>query len=415
MPSPICLDRSRSPHGRRFSSRSDQYAARVQRDDHRDHRSDRSDRHDKVGKDSDQRRRRQHSRSNSRRRYSDAPPSSSKRYRSPVKKTKIGSHDLPDSFNSSDLCWDTNEIYGLNLPRYIATTAWSTKQGLAGKAIEALSVLDTTYDGPNSYGLRLLASGRYTSLEFTRSFKESCIIQHCLQLMRARQEGNKSAPIIDIDHIAEHLARQKGMAFNLPVEKKAIYNMIADTMIDALKTLSPIKAEDALRATIEKLEKENARLRVNSPAPSSSHQSASKPAGKNNIKAALAKGAAQLPVAEVNTLDDEIPVEEEVPEPGALEKYKKNSSRQFLALQCPASKSTKDFNAFANALKLNGPRKKALDKSIESALAFLRTLDNNDKAQLDSIAVEWGLPVKIAATMDATILMKTIAVAKFMT
>ena len=44
----------------------------------------------------------------------------------------------------------------------------------------------------------------------------------------------------------------------------------------------------------------------------------------------------------------------------------------------------------------------------------LQTLDNNDKAHLESIAVEWGMPVKIAANMDAAILMKTIAVAKFM-
>ena len=426
MPSPHPYDRSRSPHRHRHEIRSDQKTPRDLGEHARFYKADTSDkydrydkfensnkhdRYDKYSRDSEYKGRKHTSRSPSRRRYSNDTPSSSKRGRSPPRKNKIGSHDVPDSFSTSDLCWDTNEIYGLNLPRSIATTAWSIKQGLAGKPIESLSVLDTTYDGPNSYGLRLLASGRYVSLEFTRSFKESCIIQHCLQLMRARQESNKTAPIIDIDHIAEHLARQKNMAFTLPGEKKAVYNLIADHMISALKAISPIKAEEALRATIEKLEKENAKLRVNpaAPAPSTKNQA------KNTIKAALAKGANNLPVADDHEPDDLAPPEEEAPEVDSLEKYRKKSSRPFLATQCPASKATKDYNAFVNGLKLSGPRKKALDKAVESSIVFLRALDNNDKAQLDSVAVEWGLPVKIAATMDATNLMKTIAVAKFMT
>ena len=274
-------------------------------------------------------------------------------------------------------------------------------------------MLDTTYDGPNSYGLRLLASGRYASIEFARSFKESCIIQHCLQLMRARQESNKSAPVIDIDHIAEHLARQKSMAFNTPAEKKAVYNLISEHMIEALKAISPIKAEDALRATIEKLEKENAKLRVNPKGPSTASSSRAPPQiiQKNNIREALSKGAA-LPVEDDMEGDQEAPPADDEPEPQPLDKYRKKSARPYLAIQCPASKSTKDYNAFVNGLKLTNTRKQALDKAVE---ASIRTLDNNDKAHLDSIAVEWGLPVKIAAAMDATCLMKTITVAKFMT
>ena len=414
--SPHFQDRSRSPHRRRHEVRSDNKYSRDSKDTrdlkfNKYDKRDNSDKFDKYDRDQGGNRHRYQSRSQSRRRYHETPPSSSRRGRSPIKKSKMGSHDVPESFKPSDLCWDTNEIYGLNLPRVVATTAWSTKQGIAGKPVESLSLLDTTYDGPNSYGLRLIAAGRYTSLEFSRSFKESCIIQHCLQLMRARQESNKAAPIIDIDHISEHLARQKNMAFTLPAEKKAVYNLIADHMVSALKAISPIKAEEALRATIEKLEKENSKLRVNPAAPASSP----KIQCKNGIKAALAKGAAPLPVADDHEPDDVAPPEEEAPEVDTLEKYRKKSLRPFLATQCPASKAAKDYNAFVNVLKLSGPRKKALDKAIESSLAFLRALDNNDKAQLDSLAVEWGLPVKIAATMDAAILMKTIAVAKFMT
>ena len=414
--SPHFQDRSRSPHRRRHEVRSDNKYSRDSKDTrdlkfNKYDKRDNSDKFDKYDRDQGGNRHRYQSRSQSRRRYHETPPSSSRRGRSPIKKSKMGSHDVPESFKPSDLCWDTNEIYGLNLPRVVATTAWSTKQGIAGKPVESLSLLDTTYDGPNSYGLRLIAAGRYTSLEFSRSFKESCIIQHCLQLMRARQESNKAAPVIDVDHIAEHLARQKGMAFSAPAEKKLVYNLIAEQMIDALKAISPVKAEDALRATIEKLEKENAKLRVNP----TSTVNAKAPAvtSKNSIKAALAKGAVPLPVADDQDPEEVIPEEE--PAEGVLDQYRKKSARPFLATQCPSSKSTKDYNSFVNGLKLNATRKKALDKAVEAGITFLRTLDNNDKAQLDSIAVEWGLPVKIAATMDATILMKTITVAKFMT
>ena len=318
----------------------------------------------------------------------------------------MGMHPMPSSFNTSDQCWDTNEVYGLTLPRFVATTPWTTKQGIAGKAIETLPIIDATYDNANSYGLRLLASGRYTSLEFSRSYKESCLLQHILQLLRARQEGNRAAPVIDLDHIAEFLAKQKDKPFSTPAEKKIIYNMIANHMVEALRNISPLKAEDALREKIEQLEKENAKLRTN-PGSGSTKQGQSKPvSSKNTIKDALNRNAVPLPVSEAEEEQDQ----EDMP----LAAYRKGSKRPFLAVHAPASKTTKDYNSFVNSLKLNPSKKKALDKAVETALAYLKTLDNNDKAHLDSIAVEWGMPVKIAAVMDATILMKTITVAKFM-
>ena len=172
---------------RRHRSRSRSKNNRYYRSDQRTSESKRSYR-DSTDRDKDRKR----SRSRSHRHRSD-PPSSSRRAKSPEKGSRMGMHPIPSSVNTSDQCWDTNEVYGLTLPRFVATTPWTTKQGIAGKAIETLPIIDATYDNANSYGLRLLASGRYTSLEFSRSYKESCLLQHILQLLRARQEGNRAA------------------------------------------------------------------------------------------------------------------------------------------------------------------------------------------------------------------------------
>ena len=407
------VDVSMSSPARRHRSRS----RSMNKHTRHDQRSTESRRYQSDRKDRNSDRKKSRSRSHHRR---NEPQSTSRRGRSPDnKKGRIGNHEIPSSFVQSDQCWDISEVYGLNLPRYVATTPWTIKQGTAGKAIESLPIIDTTYDGPSSYGLRLLASGRYTSIEFTRSYKESCLIQHVLQLMRARQESNRSAPVVDIDLIAEFLAKQKSLPFVSPAEKKIVYNLIADHMVDSLKNIAPIRAEDALRSTIEKLEKENAKLRANPHLSSSAKQAPSPkaPLAKNLIKDALTKNAKSKPLPVSEDDEDKEEDNEEPPEDvlEPLSDYRRKSKRPYLSINAPATKSAKDYNTFVNSLKLTSAKKKALDKAVESAIAYLRTLDNNDKAHLDSIAVEWGLPVKIAAVMDATMLMKTIAVAKFMT
>ena len=93
-------------------------------------------------------------------------------------------------------------IEGIQLKRHVESTAWSSKQGLAGRALDKITLADLTYRGWHEQSLRYLSHGRFTSVVFTKNVSESVFVS---KLLTGLRESN-----IDLDRLAEHVHRHQG-------------------------------------------------------------------------------------------------------------------------------------------------------------------------------------------------------------
>ena len=87
--------------------------------------------------------------------------------------TKRYDRNLPSSFQPDNEDFDTKHQYGSTFPRQITSTAWSQRYQLAGRPIESVHLRQLAYMGWSNWNLRALANGKFTSIVFARSIKES--------------------------------------------------------------------------------------------------------------------------------------------------------------------------------------------------------------------------------------------------
>ena len=105
---------------------------------------------------------------------------------------------LPASFKPTREFYDTQEVFGLTVPRKIQasawatkrglaagrTSAWATKRGLAGRNLEEIRLHELAWQGWSNHNLRALTQGRYVSIHFARSIKKATFISFLLQHVR---------------------------------------------------------------------------------------------------------------------------------------------------------------------------------------------------------------------------------------
>ena len=127
---------------------------------------------------------------------------------------------MPTGADPDEDHYDTNVVMGLNLPRLVQATKFTRDKGLAGRDIQDIRLAELTWDGLNSWGFRLLANGRYISVEHCRSFKESVFVNTLLTNMRKKRPDGT---ILDIDLLAHKLAMDKNLKFETDPEKHAVY------------------------------------------------------------------------------------------------------------------------------------------------------------------------------------------------
>ena len=282
---------------------------------------------------------------------------------------------------------------------------------MAGKDIATLPLVDVIYDGPKSYGLRLIANGRYASADFAKSFRESCVMQSLLQELRKREEHNRAIPVVDIDAIAEALAREKHLPFVKPADKKVAYGLVAEHMAATLKAMSPSSQEDTLRKRIEELELENAKLISSS---STRTRAEEKPA--QSVREMLGAKEPVLPAEDAYDSGTRTPKggaapydEEEAHD--QLQQYRRGTRKQYLAENGPIAKGERMFKNFVKDLRISAQKRKTMDIKMKEANKWLAGLTPVEKTGLPGMAVEWGMPVKLAASLDNIHLTKCIMIA----
>lgn len=101
--------------------------------------------------------------SSTRRSRSRTPQAQSpRRSRSPKstwKPRRTKDEDLPNKFRCDKRFLDTNDVFGLRLPRHCASTPYTESIYIAGAHIEDIPLASVIYAGLDNYGLRYIANG----------------------------------------------------------------------------------------------------------------------------------------------------------------------------------------------------------------------------------------------------------------
>ena len=313
-------------------------------------------------------------------------------------------HKLPDSFKTNDMFYDTTEVYKMPLPKLIEETKWTKEHQLANKDIMELPLHMAVNQGIASYGMRLLANGRYAQFEVMRSFRESVIVQGMLEHMREKDTAHSITPKLDIEAIAANMAKEKGMPYKTGAEKRTVYKEITNCIADYLQSMTPTSGTDKILKEMEALRKENAALK--------NKRLEEKPAGKSKDKP-------KLP-AEDDEEEEEDPEEDEEPDQQKDSKTcakafnKPEKAEEWLGQHFPKSESKDDIKKFIKTAiaKIKKPADKKIYENITNNLnANFKILTVADKAKPGKAAVAWGLGLKTAAAASHLHLVQLIGLA----
>ena len=299
---------------------------------------------------------------------------------------------------------DTNEVHGLAMGRRVAKTAWSSDKGLSGKLLEDISLADLAFAGHNNWYFRHLSAGRFTSIEFTRSVKESLLVQSILKACRMKDSQGQS---LDLDKLIHSYAQSTSS------KQAEVYQAAAVKLFEHMKEAMPVQQAtdqlDKVRALEAELQKYKAA--VNQPqefsTPTKVKTPSSNTAKKNGIKAFMSpKAGDDLPIE--GEKDQEVEDEpENDPQHGI---YARGKRQKVLKQKHPTVTTTPAFNKWLKET-LSSKQQTAFKDAHKSIQEHYNSKEKELKAELPDLASDWGLPVKLSATADTQWLLKILTVA----
>lgn len=316
----------------------------------------------------------------------------------------------PNQWKPDDDHLDNTEIHGLALGRRVAKTAWSTEKGLCGKPIEQLLLSDLAFTGVNNWYFRHLSAGRFTSIEFTRSVKESLWVQAVLKAIRSK---NDNGIPIDLDKLVQGFVDAPS-----GTKPSEVYNQAAQKLIQHMKDNAQIVEANSHLNKVRELELQlqqykNAASTPQKEAPKEQKGRATTPQAKSSPSKGTIRewmsGNANLPVEQKEEDKNPTDDEQEFPEQ-PHGNYARGKRRKVLKQKHPAAATTAAFTKWIKE-NLNSKQQTAFAKAHKAMMEFYNSKDKELKAELPDLASDWGLPVKIAAQADTQWLMKVLTAA----
>ena len=330
---------------------------------------------------------------------------------------------IPDTFKACEDFIDSNEVWKMPLPRFVEKSEWTSKQTLAGMDLCKVPVYKVINNGIASYAMRLLGNGRYVQFEACRSFRESCFIQAILTELRAKESENSLTYKIDLDSIAESIAKEKGWSFKIGTDKKKAYAEVALRVSDYLQTMAPVNNSASILKEMEDLKKENARLKnAQMKAPSTSKASSSKdqpgkplPAESSSEEEVDPGDQEESQKKKPKNLKSQKKAEQTIPEMDFTTFDKTALQEPWLGSHFPKSTAKKDIIKFIkdSIAALKNKDKVKFDKLHEALQTAWDSATNPEKATIQDKAYIWGLSMNkiVNSTNEQIIVM--IALAKY--
>ena len=319
-------------------------------------------------------------------------------------------------------------MWGMVLPRFVSGTAWAKSKGIAGCPVYAIPIHALVHHQWGSYWIRHIAAGRET---FVAAFREVSEVVLCTTLFQQMRRAG-----IDIDVLAESLAKQEGQ----PVDRTGACNLLATKLVAHMLTLQP-KNDASVTVLQKQIQELQAQLagQSESATPSSQAQAskmvpaapASSPSPSPNPKSqnildALAKSASAsasateaqektLPVSSnPELIDADGSADNAELKTSPLEQKMFHANKAFLNQHWRTMKSDKDVKEWLDSLKLSKTRRAALDKWLDEVRSWHSGLSVDDQAQMDELAIRWGVPVRELGKLRHNTVLKIISIACFM-
>ena len=286
---------------------------------------------------------------------------------------------LPASFNPAKEFDETQEVFGLTIPRKIQASAWATKHGLAGRNLEEIRLHELTWQGWSNHNLRALTQGRYVSINFARSINEATFISYLLQHVREHK--------LDLDQVAECFCVDSGIqvSSSTPASSKKTFRMkeLAQWVVKQLQpyqTAEPADAQDRIKELKRRLAQQRKRTHdeaeigaepIEGSQPSESSQPDGTPSSQrvrlpfksNPLQAKPSKGKGKQTISSQETTSQEDPrtLTEKAFDPEFVPKV--------LSSNAPPTASAQDITKWIAKLRLTDELQAQLQQSCKVAAA----------------------------------------------
>ena len=247
--------------------------------------------------------------------------------------------------------------------------------------------------------LRWLAHGNWMSVEFARSVGESVFVSQILRGLRSKAGEH-------LEDIARHYASEKGLPFRETKDQKVVYTELARIAGENLANLLPSKPDDAANRRVRQLEAELAKEKAKNLLSSKATDKSTDAPKEDKKPAPKSKGKAR---ENKRDEEDDLPVEHPL---SPLHEYEGKP----LAKSSPTSGKPKDVNSWIDGLGLGQKKKDQLVKLTTKVQAKFKDYDSEGKQdELELLAHEWGLPMRLIVNTAAVQLIRIISAAYIQT
>eukprot|EP00439_Symbiodinium_sp_Y106_P072482 s1178_g13.t1 len=144
---------------------------------------------------------------------------------------------LPNSWSTTNECYDGNVVHGLTFRKHIEATQWSRKKGVAGKDPLNIPVQEFLLHGVSDWRLRALSHGKFFSIVPVASVAEAVFIAQVLKVVRERK--------VDIDAVATHVFQKDNPAAPIPnknTDAPALFQPLINMIVQMLQDNTPVAA-----------------------------------------------------------------------------------------------------------------------------------------------------------------------------
>ena len=286
---------------------------------------------------------------------------------------------IPSTFRADDTFLDSTVIKGYQLPRVVASTAFTESNGTAGMPVQEVPLAAVTYGGLENWGLRYLASGKQGYMVMSRQFREATLLSAFGQACREQ----------DMDTVISAFARANGEPYGTTEEKAEATNKAARAMLEHLQSFGPQREHEKLLKRIAELEAQKQFAPAFPPQP---------PVQQQQQPVQQPVQAAQKPQA-VDPKNSKLPI------------HRRPEQEKYLTKTAPTSAKVKDVNGWYNGLKLNKDQKAKVTEMIQNIQDEVDGKPITDRGMdcYRACLVDWGLPFGPAAALDSKSIFKMIA------
>ena len=315
-------------------------------------------------------------------------------------KPTIPKPNLPEDWESSKTHYDTNRVYGLDLPRRTVAGRQSSSMGYAGLDPLEIPLYKVLWGQESSYDIRLAASGRFSVCKILRSMDEVNLTNSLLK--RFRSKDANAAP--SLKALVQTIANEQGCDITTRDGRNQVWKTFTDQIVElcckitgqANGNVLQDKIDDLIQQISNLTDKLSQAQERNSNLNAKIIELVSKPNRTNPQNA-----APNMNLMNIQNLEEEDEENETMSTDELLREVANRGKEQQLRHVTIDKVNTANVQKVCTILKVTETEKNEWNRitnRLTEAINQLPPLEQTAKINLvRGMAVEWGLPIDLAA------------------